>query len=130
MPDTFKILPLLDSQGKSLSHQKLGKNYWQIATADSSEIKVSYRIYANELTVRTNHLDATHGYFNGAAVFFLIRRVGEAADKSRDYPASFRLARYYYATKARRTDKYFYSSRLRYFSRYSCRNRDATGIRV
>ena len=61
-----------DSQGKSLSYQKLGKNYWQIATADSSEINVSYRIYANELTVRTNHLDATHGYFNGAAVFFLI----------------------------------------------------------
>lgn len=60
-----------DQQGK-LASQKLGKNHWQVATADSTEIKVSYRIYANELTVRTNHLDATHGYFNGAALFFFI----------------------------------------------------------
>lgn len=57
--------------GKLTSH-KLGKNHWQVETVDASEIKVSYRIYANDLTVRTNHLDATHGYFNGAAMFFLV----------------------------------------------------------
>jgi len=51
---------------------KLAKNHWQIATAGVSEPKVRYRLYANELTVRTNHLDATHGYFNGAATFFYI----------------------------------------------------------
>jgi len=52
--------------------QKLGKNHWQIHTAGVSEIIVRYRMYANELTVRTNHLDATHGYFNGAAQFFFV----------------------------------------------------------
>ncbi|MEM8721248.1 MAG: M61 family metallopeptidase [Cyanobacteria bacterium P01_G01_bin.39] len=61
-----------DGNGQELSHRKLGKNYWQVATADVSEIKVNYRIYANELTVRTNHLDASHGYFNGAAMFFFV----------------------------------------------------------
>ncbi len=61
-----------DNYGQGLSSQKLGKNYWQVATAGASQIKVSYRIYANDLTVRTNHLDATHGYFNGAALFFFI----------------------------------------------------------
>ena len=61
-----------NSKGEVLSSQKLGKNYWQIATEDASEIEVSYRLYANELTVRTNHLDATHGYFNGAATFFFV----------------------------------------------------------
>ena len=61
-----------DSNGESLSSKKLGKNYWQVATAGASKIKVSYRIYANDLTVRTNHLDTTHGYFNGAALFFFI----------------------------------------------------------
>ncbi|MEO1669255.1 MAG: M61 family metallopeptidase [Cyanobacteria bacterium J06631_2] len=55
-----------------LASQKLGKNHWQVATADSSAIKISYLIYANDLTVRTNHLDSTHGYFNGAALFFFI----------------------------------------------------------
>jgi predicted metalloprotease with PDZ domain len=51
---------------------KRGKNHWQVATENSTEIQVNYRIYANELTVRTNHLDTTHGYFNGAALFFFI----------------------------------------------------------
>jgi len=59
------------SQGDLSSH-KLSKNHWQVATAGVSEVKVSYQIYANELTVRTNHLDTTHGYFNGAALFFFV----------------------------------------------------------
>jgi predicted metalloprotease with PDZ domain len=58
--------------GGELTSRKLSKNHWQIATANSTEIKVSYRIYANDLTVRTNHLDTTHGYFNGAALFFFV----------------------------------------------------------
>ncbi len=51
---------------------KLGKNHWQIETVNTSEITVRYRVFANELSVRTNHLDATHGYFNGAALLFFI----------------------------------------------------------
>jgi predicted metalloprotease with PDZ domain len=61
-----------DSNGKVLASQKVSKNHWQIQTQGCSEIKVSYRIFANELTVRTNHLDTTHGYFNGAALFFFV----------------------------------------------------------
>jgi predicted metalloprotease with PDZ domain len=57
---------------RELTSCKLGKNHWQVATENLTEIQVSYRIYANELTVRTNHLDPTHGYFNGAALFFFI----------------------------------------------------------
>ena len=55
-----------------LTSHKLGKNHWQVATAGVEEIEIGYRIYANDLTVRTNHLDSTHGYFNGAALFFFI----------------------------------------------------------
>lgn len=57
---------------KELTSCKLRKNHWQVATENSTEIQISYRIYANDLTVRTNHLDTTHGYFNGAALFFFI----------------------------------------------------------
>lgn len=56
----------------SLSWHKLGKNHWQIQTRGHRAIAVRYRIFANELTVRTNHLDGTHGYFNGAALFFFV----------------------------------------------------------
>jgi predicted metalloprotease with PDZ domain len=55
-----------------LPSRKVAKNHWQIETDGLDTLTVSYRIYANELTVRTNHLDRTHGYFNGAALFFFI----------------------------------------------------------
>ncbi|SRR5579883_359951 len=52
--------------------QKRSKNHWQIETQGHESLIIRYRIYANELSVRTNHLDGTHGYFNGAALFFYI----------------------------------------------------------
>ena len=51
---------------------KIAKNHWQVNTDRVNSLKVIYKVFANELTVRTNHLDATHGYFNGAALFFYI----------------------------------------------------------
>ncbi len=61
-----------DDQGQPIAWQKQAKNHWQLATQGQSTITVRYRIFANELTVRTNHLDRTHGYFNGAAMFCFI----------------------------------------------------------
>lgn len=58
-----------DSQ---LPWRKLGKNHWQIELQGQTALTITYRIFANELTVRTNHLNGTHGYFNGAALFFYI----------------------------------------------------------
>ena len=60
------------SEGKKLTAIKIAKNHWQIQTDNSTEITISYRMFANELTVRTNHLDATHGYFNPAALCFYL----------------------------------------------------------
>lgn len=55
-----------------LGWQKISKNHWQVAAEGQSEITVFYRVFANELTVRTNHLDGSHGFFNGAALFFYL----------------------------------------------------------
>lgn len=55
-----------------LPWQKISKNHWRIEKSDVSELTLHYRIFANELSVRTNHLDGTHGYFNGAALFLRI----------------------------------------------------------
>jgi predicted metalloprotease with PDZ domain len=57
---------------KSLSYQKIAKNHWCIQTPNIDKIIVFYRIYAYDLSVRTNHLDHSHGYFNGAALFFFV----------------------------------------------------------
>jgi predicted metalloprotease with PDZ domain len=74
------------SSQKPLVSCKVTKNHWQIETEDCSDITVSYRVFANELTVRTNHLDATHGYFNGAALFFFIPGYQQEAIKVKIVP--------------------------------------------
>ena len=63
---------VLDLEERSLPWRKTTKNNWQIDTTGISDVTVSYRIFANELTVRTNHLDRTHGYFNGAPTFLYL----------------------------------------------------------
>ena len=54
--------------------EKITKNRWQtIAPAPNDQpLRVSYQVLAAELTVRTNHLDATHGYFNPAALLMAV----------------------------------------------------------
>ncbi len=63
---------VLDIEERSLSWTKKSKNHWQIDTTGITDVTVHYRLFANELTVRTNHLDQTHAYFNGAATFLYI----------------------------------------------------------
>jgi predicted metalloprotease with PDZ domain len=60
------------TSGKALVWRKVSKNHWQVEVSSPADLVVRYGIFANELTVRTNHLDATHGYFNPAAMFFRI----------------------------------------------------------
>lgn len=57
---------------KKLLSRKVRKNHWIIETKNINDVTINYQVYANELTVRTNHLDGTHGYFNGAALFYFI----------------------------------------------------------
>jgi len=61
-----------DDSGKALIWQKIAKNHWQVQSRNTSLIKIRYRIFCNELTVRTNHIDATHAFLTGAAVFMYI----------------------------------------------------------
>lgn len=57
---------------QALAWRKTSKDSWQVETGGAGQVVVSYRVYAFELTVRTSHLDGSHGYFNGASVFMLI----------------------------------------------------------
>ncbi len=67
-----QLIPYNTQNREPLSIQKHYKNCWQINTEHTDTITIDYQVYANELTVRTNHLDNSHGYFNGAALFFYI----------------------------------------------------------
>jgi len=57
-----------DAGGNNLTWQKINKNTWQIDTKGAKQIVAKYRVYANELTVRTNELNDEHAFFNNAAL--------------------------------------------------------------
>ena len=57
-----------DASGHALSWQKTNKDTWRVETAGAREIRVTYRVYANELTVRTNDLNDHHAFWNNAAL--------------------------------------------------------------
>ncbi|MEP7149935.1 MAG: PDZ domain-containing protein [Acidobacteriota bacterium] len=57
-----------DAGGRSLAWQKINKNTWQIDSKGVKEIVASYRVYSNELTVRTNELNDEHAFWNNAAL--------------------------------------------------------------
>ena len=56
---------------KERSLEKLDKQRWQLP-ASARDLTVKYRVYGNDLTVRTNHLDATHAQIIPAATFLYL----------------------------------------------------------
>ena len=57
-----------DSSGKALRWEKVNKNTWNIASGGAREVVVRYRVYSNELTVRTNELNDEHAFWNNGAL--------------------------------------------------------------
>ncbi|MEZ5345553.1 MAG: PDZ domain-containing protein [Pyrinomonadaceae bacterium] len=58
----------VDGSGNPLDWQKINKNTWEIDTKGAKVIRMGYRVYANELTVRTNELNDEHAFFTPAAL--------------------------------------------------------------
>ena len=58
--------------------RKIRKNAWRVESAGSITVTVSYRLYANDISVRTNHVDATHAYWNGAATYLALEEAPSA----------------------------------------------------
>lgn len=55
--------------GDPLPIAKLTKNRWRVGCAGLARVVVRYRLYARELSVRTNFVDAGFCLLNGAATF-------------------------------------------------------------
>ncbi|QSQ27882.1 M61 family metallopeptidase [Pyxidicoccus parkwayensis] len=61
-------LSAVSPEGTPLPVRRVDKRTWRVQ-AGGRAVTLRYRVYANELTVRTSHLDGTHAFFNGACVF-------------------------------------------------------------
>lgn len=67
-----------DARGRALDAQKLDKATWSIERGTGA-ITVEYELYANSLGLRTRHIDDTHAFLSGSAVFLYV-------DELRDLP--------------------------------------------
>ena len=58
--------------GTDLPFRKTRKNRWLVETPGVDRITVSYRLYCNELSVRTNWVDSQFAVINGAPTFITL----------------------------------------------------------
>jgi predicted metalloprotease with PDZ domain len=52
--------------GQPLRWEKTNKNTWRVVTNGAREWRATYRVYANELSVRTSELNSEHAFWNNA----------------------------------------------------------------
>jgi predicted metalloprotease with PDZ domain len=59
---------LTDTAGVQHPVEKVDKQRWKLPPL-SGEVRLRYRLFCNDLTVRTNHVDAAHAHLVGTATF-------------------------------------------------------------
>ena len=63
------------NNSKPLAWRKINKNTWRVETGVAAavrEVRATYSVYANELTVRTNELHDRHAFWNNAALLMYV----------------------------------------------------------
>jgi predicted metalloprotease with PDZ domain len=58
-----------DADGGELSVSRSRKNRWLVKCGSAKSVVVKYRLYCNEMTVRTNQVERDFALFNGASTF-------------------------------------------------------------
>jgi predicted metalloprotease with PDZ domain len=72
---------------------KVRKNAWRVESLRASRVVVRYRVYANELSVRTSHVDESHAFLVGAALFLGVEGWDDlGAHVEIDAPREWRVA--------------------------------------
>ena len=60
------------SEGQTLAIEKIDKSTWKCQPTDNMLV-IAYDIYSWDLSVRTAHLDGSHGFFNGSSLFLAVQ---------------------------------------------------------
>jgi predicted metalloprotease with PDZ domain len=73
---------LLDLQASGpdgdLAIEQIDKSNWRVVPC-AGVLTLTYKAYANDLSVRAAHLDHSHGYYNGSSVFLEVVGQGDQA---------------------------------------------------
>jgi predicted metalloprotease with PDZ domain len=62
----------LGASGATLAVERTAKNRWRVTTVGAPRITVTYRVYAREMSVRTNWVEAGFALLNGAPTFITL----------------------------------------------------------
>lgn len=62
----------VNSAGESIELSKRDKSTWKLSNGKSRDIRITYEVFAHDLSVHTSHLDSSHGYLNGTNIFLYI----------------------------------------------------------
>ena len=62
-------LRAIGSDGRPRRIEKSKKNRWRVEANDTTELRVRYRVYGREMTVRTNWIEDDFAILSGAATF-------------------------------------------------------------
>lgn len=57
-----------DGSGNSLLWVKIDKDSWQVQNTLGKTVEISYQVYANQLGLRTRHIDDSHAFIDASAV--------------------------------------------------------------
>ncbi|TDQ10154.1 M61 family metallopeptidase [Pedobacter metabolipauper] len=55
--------------GKTVPVEKIRKNTWRVYSAKAKSIKIRYRVYAFEVSVRTPFIDESHAFLSSTGIF-------------------------------------------------------------
>ena len=58
--------------GNDLALEKTTKNTWRISSKNANSVKVKYRVYAFEISVRTSFVDASHAFISPSGIFMYV----------------------------------------------------------
>jgi predicted metalloprotease with PDZ domain len=58
-----------NAAGLSLSVEKVNKNTWRVNTQNNGTVKVIYRVYSFEISVRTSFVDESHAFLSPTGIF-------------------------------------------------------------
>lgn len=58
-----------NASGTELSAEKINKNTWRINSKNTDKVKVSYRVYSFEISVRTSFVDESHAFLSPTGIF-------------------------------------------------------------
>ena len=78
-----EALTAADPARAPLAVEKTRKNRWRVTTNGAATVWVRYRVYAHEMSVRTNWVDDEFALINGAPTFITLRRVAVAPPRTR-----------------------------------------------